>query len=249
MDNIRQHFALRSSIYNTHCGWVKQTDLLQAIANAIGNVDHKIKILDLGAGTGAISNYLYDSFGSKADIFALDISIDMLSKITNPSIHKIEGTAEYLPFEDNYFDFVVSRQCLHYVDKIDTAIEEIFRVLKNDGNFILSQIVPIENDSLQHWINFTRFRQPLRKTFFSEKEWIEVICKHGFSLINITNHSHRGSMNRWIKQYRVTSIEEINTYKNYFINSSELFKHTYEVDITDADIQNTAFWSTLKFSK
>ena len=124
MDNIRQHFALRSSIYNTHCGWVKQTDLLQAIANAIGNVDHKIKILDLGAGTGAISNYLYDSFGSKADIFALDISIDMLSKITNPSIHKIEGAAEYLPFEDNYFDLEPEEE------KIVKIIEGIPRGLK-----------------------------------------------------------------------------------------------------------------------
>lgn len=198
MDNITKHFAERSSVYNVHCGWVKQEDILQEMAAPIKDDDQEIKILDLGAGTGAVSNYLSKNINPLAQVYALDISKEMLEKISNPLIHKIEGSAEQLPFGNAFFDYVVSRQCLHYIEHIDIAMDEIFRVLKPGGIFILSQIVPIENECIQHWIEFTRFRQPLRKTFFSQSDWIRVTENHGFELLNVANHTHRGSMNRWI---------------------------------------------------
>jgi len=43
-----------------------------------------------------------------------------------------------LPFENNFFDKVFVLDVLEHVEDLDKAIEEIKRVLKTDGNIILS---------------------------------------------------------------------------------------------------------------
>ena len=47
------------------------------------------------------------------------------------------GSAEELPFDDNTFDLVVSFGVLHHTPNTEKAIEEVRRVLKEDGSAII----------------------------------------------------------------------------------------------------------------
>jgi ubiquinone/menaquinone biosynthesis C-methylase UbiE len=51
------------------------------------------------------------------------------------------GDIEHMPVEDNSVDVVVSNCVLNLVPDKVTAFEEIFRVLKSDGHFCVSDIV------------------------------------------------------------------------------------------------------------
>ena len=78
------------------------------------------KVLDLGSGTGAS---------------ALDPDEKMLS--LNNFSNKIIGSAEALPFDDKTFDSVYCAFVWRNVSDVDMAFEEIRRVLKDGGNFVL----------------------------------------------------------------------------------------------------------------
>lgn len=51
--------------------------------------------------------------------------------------NKIIGSAESLPFDDKTFDSIYCAFVWRNVSDVDMAFKEIFRVLKDDGNFVL----------------------------------------------------------------------------------------------------------------
>ena len=97
------------------------------------------KILDVGAGTGRISLPLALA---GAQITALDISEKILEilKKKNKKIHTVVGEAESLPFEDNSFDIVVSAFLIVHLKDPKIFFDEVYRVLKPGGLFLVSNI-------------------------------------------------------------------------------------------------------------
>ena len=87
-------------------------------------------VLDLGSGTGAAEKQLVDF-----EVTAIDPDERMLS--LNNFSSKIIGSAESLPFDDKTFDSIYCAFVWRNVSDVDVAFKEIFRVLKDDGNFVL----------------------------------------------------------------------------------------------------------------
>lgn len=96
-------------------------------------------VLDAGAGTGRISLKL---LSEGATVTALDISPQMLSRLNAKSggIETVEGDMENMPFEDDSFDMVFSSLAMVHLKKIDRFMDECYRVLKDDGLFILVNV-------------------------------------------------------------------------------------------------------------
>lgn len=96
-------------------------------------------VLDIGAGTGRISMKLLKA---GANVTALDLSPEMLSVLNSKSqeVKTVEGDMEDLPFEDESFDMVFSSMAMVHLKKIDTFLDEAYRVLKDDGIFVLVNI-------------------------------------------------------------------------------------------------------------
>lgn len=99
----------------------------------------KTKVLELGCGTGHWTEFLIKK---GFEVTAGDISKAMLeiakSKRLNAEI--IEINSENIPFEDNSFDLVVSITMLEFVHNQSKVIEEVKRVLKPGGWFILGSL-------------------------------------------------------------------------------------------------------------
>ena len=87
-------------------------------------------VLDLGSGTGAAEKQLVGY-----EVTALDPDKRMLS--LNNFSNKIVGSAEALPFDDKSFDNVYCAFVWRNVSDTDKAFEEIRRVLKDGGRFVL----------------------------------------------------------------------------------------------------------------
>ncbi|MCL2473387.1 MAG: class I SAM-dependent methyltransferase [Alphaproteobacteria bacterium] len=103
----------------------------------------KIKVLDLAGGTADIAIKLYGMSMAKAAVTVCDINEQMLeygkAKVVNSGILSgidfVLGNAEKLRFEDCSFDYVVISFGIRNVARIDTALSDIFRVLKPGGQF------------------------------------------------------------------------------------------------------------------
>lgn len=96
------------------------------------------KVLMLGCGTGEES-VLLKSFGA-TDITGIDISSESikLAHETYRDIDFLVGDMHELPFEDATFDFVYSSLSIHYSSEPKHIYQEIYRVLKQDGQLLFS---------------------------------------------------------------------------------------------------------------
>jgi ubiquinone/menaquinone biosynthesis C-methylase UbiE len=97
------------------------------------------KILDVGAGTGRVSLPLVLS---GAQVTALDISEKILEllKRKNKKITTVVGEAENLPFENESFDIVTAAFLIVHLKDPKIFFDEVYRVLKPDGLFLVSNI-------------------------------------------------------------------------------------------------------------
>ena len=126
-ESIVEHFAKRSIKYDSISLWVKNETILENMLNFLPKDEKKYKILDLGAGTGAVSKYILNNYKKSVEITAVDNCLPMLEKINEQKIQIVESDVGRMPFLDHSFDIVISRQCLHYVENIDEAMSEVRR--------------------------------------------------------------------------------------------------------------------------
>lgn len=102
----------------------------------------KMRVLDLCAGTGDLSRLATPHVGKEGVVSAVDFSMNMMQfgQNRNSSIeHKIAwicADAECLPFESNCFDGAMSGFGLRNVTSIENTLHEIKRVLKPNALFI-----------------------------------------------------------------------------------------------------------------
>lgn len=97
---------------------------------------HK-KILDIGAGAGDLSSFLYKK---DREIVCLDFADKMreVALTLNPCLDYHLKSAHRLPFEDESFDMVIAGGVLHHLKTqgiLNVSLKEIHRVLKRGGYF------------------------------------------------------------------------------------------------------------------
>lgn len=129
--------------------------------------------LEIGVGTGQFAA----AFGIK---FGLDPSQAMLDIAKSRGIEVTKGIAESLPFEDDYFDFVLIVTTLCFVDSPFKALSEVKRVLKSGGSLIIGMID--RNSALGKKYEAKKQDNPFYRNahFYSAEEEIQLINQLGF---------------------------------------------------------------------
>lgn len=244
--NIIKHFSARAEKYDKSHDWVNDGNLLDILETNLP-IESK-KILDLGAGTGMVAKHILKKRGDKCELVAIDICQEMLDKIDEIHIKTVCSGVEDLPFENDTFDAVVSRQCLHYVGDVEKTINEVKRVLKSNGTFILAQIVPYNKDTSSDWRSVVQIRQPLRKWYFTSDEWNSIIEKHNFHMEFQQKYVRTASVGKWSKKY-CRSNDVINQYKQELLSKNDYFKKIYEVYETNDDVIFCSYWHIAKYIK
>ncbi len=144
--------------------------------NKAYNLPKKPKILDIGCGKGYL---LFDFLKviPDAQIFGIDIS-DYALKNSKPEIKDklVLGNAKDLPFENNYFDLVISINTLHCLEAGDLylALKEMERVGKNFKYLCVeSYRNEIEKANLLYW-------QVSCEAFNTPDEWLWWFKQTGY---------------------------------------------------------------------
>lgn len=102
-----------------------------------------MKILELGAGNGALWSQNIAKVSNNVTIVLSDISEGILADARktigdHPQFQYSVFNAQKIPFADNTFDLVIANHMLFYCDDIPKALQEVQRVLKPGATFTCS---------------------------------------------------------------------------------------------------------------
>jgi ubiquinone/menaquinone biosynthesis C-methylase UbiE len=116
-----------------------------------------MNILDVGCGTGSHLE-LYQRY--KCNLYGIDLSpsmLDVARERLGETARLDLGDATELPYEDAKFDLVISMLSLHEMspETRSAVLNEIKRVLKSDGRFLLIDFHLGPYQPLQGWISKT----------------------------------------------------------------------------------------------
>lgn len=144
-EEMSSFFDIRVSSYEEH---MRQTivsfdDFYSNISKPIEYSEEKIKILDLGCGTGLEIKWILKK-APNAYITGVDVSSEMLEVLKNNykdninQITVLKASYTDFKFEENTFDYVVSVMTMHhllYAEK-QKLYEQIKKSLKKGGKYI-----------------------------------------------------------------------------------------------------------------
>lgn len=94
-------------------------------------------VIDLCCGTGDLSAII-KKFNPDCQITGIDFSENMLkiAKSKHKNIQFWQGDVTNLPYEDNFFDIAVMGFGLRNILNAEKSVEEVYRVLKPNGQFL-----------------------------------------------------------------------------------------------------------------
>ncbi|KPH13737.1 bifunctional 2-polyprenyl-6-hydroxyphenol methylase/3-demethylubiquinol 3-O-methyltransferase UbiG [Chryseobacterium sp. ERMR1:04] len=137
-------------------------------------------VLDLGCGFGWHCRYAIEN-GAKS-VIGIDLSEKMLEKAREinalEDIYYERKALEEVDYPAEKFDIIVSSLTFHYIESFDTLVQNIYKWLKPNGNFVFSVEHPVftaqgnqdwayhENGEKLHWPVDNYFVEGKRNTTF-----------------------------------------------------------------------------------
>ena len=138
-------------------------------------------VLELGAGTGA--NLIHYDFNQVKSLVVTDRTRSKHLKLMEDKVSFVQADATALPFPNQQFDTVVHTLVFCSVDDVDAGLQEIKRVLKQDGRLIfIEHVLPHKKGMrrLFQWINpvWRKVSQGCSLT----KDFGSSLARHGFAI-------------------------------------------------------------------
>ncbi len=163
-DNVYLHGGYKSAASNYD---EKMLDQLGVPKNA------EMKLLDIACGNG----FLLQTAENRVKTFGIDISENAIRNAKQRAGKTVfsSGSAEKLPFEDNFFDFVTCLGSMEHFINVDNALMEIKRVLIKGGKANIH--VPNSLYLVHKILRIDTQGQP-NERLATEAEWKEIIEKH-----------------------------------------------------------------------
>lgn len=114
-------------------------------------------ILDAGSGFGNMSSKALEILNDNARVILHDPIREMLNYAQNQKSHRLNlscGVFEYMPFRESSLDAVLCGYSLRDSFSLVEAINEVHRVLKNEGRFIIVDIGKPDNILFRTFVTF-----------------------------------------------------------------------------------------------
>lgn len=134
--------------------------------------ENRIKVLDLGCGTGGVIN----SIKTPAFVYGVDKSeraLKLARKRGLKNLLKHDFSKSRLPLKDSSFDVILALDVLEHLKKPSNVLKEISRVLKPEG--VLIVVVPSYKFLWSYWDVILGHH-----TRYSKKEIRSLLKKEGY---------------------------------------------------------------------
>ncbi len=143
------------------------------------------RVLDLGCGAGWATRILARLVGEgpqgHGQVIGIDISDEMIRRARAASkdfenVMFVVGSAEKIPWEENFFDKVLSVESFYYYPDQDRALHELFRVMAPRGRLFILINLYQDNPYSLRWVE--ELKVPVHAR--SKQEYVELLRAHAF---------------------------------------------------------------------
>lgn len=209
----------------------------------IGEWEPQQIALDVATGGGHTALAVAPLVGQ---IVVTDLTPRMLEKageyilaqgVTNAQFQTAD--AEQLPFADASFDRVTCRIAPHHFPDVAKAVQEIARVLKPGGLFLLIDNIVASDPELDHATNtIERWRDPSHVRAYTVEEWEHFISQAGLQIEykEILRKSH--NYDDWTARAQLPT-EEKARLEQYILHLDERIQRYFEVKVReDGHLEN-----------
>jgi len=146
------------------------------------------RVLDLGCGSGWATRLLARIAGDGPEGFGQVVGVDVSDEMIRvaraeskdfENVMYVWGSATQIPWEENFFDKVLSVESFYYYADQERALAELFRVMAPKGRlFILINLYKDNPYSLQ-WVDKLKVPVHVR----SAAEYVELLKQHAFESV------------------------------------------------------------------
>jgi ubiquinone/menaquinone biosynthesis C-methylase UbiE len=142
------------------------------------------RVLDLGCGAGWASRLMAKEVanGNKpGQVVGIDVADEMIRRARAGSVDFdnvmfVVGSAQQIPWEENFFDKVLSVESFYYYADQDRALAELFRVMAPKGHLYILINLYRDNHYSLRWVE--ELKVPVQ--VHSEQEYIDMLKRHTF---------------------------------------------------------------------
>jgi ubiquinone/menaquinone biosynthesis C-methylase UbiE len=142
------------------------------------------RVLDLGCGTGWTSRMMAKTVANgdrPGQVIGLDVADEMIRRARAASVDQqnlmfVLGSALEIPWEENFFDKVLSVESFYYYPDQDRALAELFRVIAPKGELYILINLYRDNHYSLRWVE--ELKVPLQVR--SEQEYVEMLKRHTY---------------------------------------------------------------------
>jgi DNA gyrase subunit B len=241
----KKQFGERSKTWHSSAVWITHDELLKSHAAHFEENKEAIA-LDVCCGSGVVGA----SFKHKVKkVIGLDLTPEMvaLSKTRLDEVH--QGNVYNIPFPENTFDLVCTREVLHLLPYPENPVSEIFRVLKPGAQFIVGQILPFSEIDSAWMYRIFKKKQPLIYNMFQEEDFRKMLLNAGFVDLEMTEMNVWENIDVWINSYETTFQHRHEIREIYRSASAEIKKvHPFKI-LPNGEIHDLWRWCVFSVRK
>jgi ubiquinone/menaquinone biosynthesis C-methylase UbiE len=143
-------------------------------------------LLDIGGGTGMIVDQILAKTSCEGYIVELEQKKLLYAAKKRKNINLVNASADFIPFQYEYFSKVISIVAFHHFSDQDSALGEIKRVLKPGGSLILNEIDPstFKGKIVSFGENTLK---KMNCKYYSPSQLHEKVKAHAYQEISITH--------------------------------------------------------------
>lgn len=162
------------------------------------------KVLDVATGRGEFVHFLQENLKGYNTIIGIDTDKKMLEKAKDSfAASKLKFKimdATNIDFPDDYFDIVSISNSLHHMENLNSALAEIFRILKLNGYLIINEMVSDGKQTdaqknhiaIHHWAAaIDRERGRYHAETFSRSKVNKLISETNIKSYEVYEYSHK----------------------------------------------------------
>ena len=236
--DVQQQFGKSAEAYVTSAIHKNGKDLQRLLEIAI--LTGEEELLDVAAGGGHTAN-AFAPYVKK--VTALDLTEEMLvaaekfiSGNGHHNVHFVKGDAEHLPFANESFDIVTCRIAPHHFPDVSAFINEVKRVLKPSGQFLLDDNVTPEEDEFDLFFNtIEKLRDYSHYRAWKKSEWLQMIELAGFDIMEWHRFEKNFLFEPWCNRMNLAESDK-ESLAQYFLGATQKIKDKFRIVIENNQV-------------
>lgn len=238
-DAVRRQYGSVGDAYVKSTGHATGSGLERMVALAQPAVDDVM--LDIATGGGHVARAFAPHVAS---VIASDLTPEILAHAANAfavwglqNVSTAVADAEALPFKDASFDVVTCRIAPHHFPDPAAFVQEVARVLRPGGRFVLVDSTVPDGDDGAFFNRFEKLRDPSHVRSLTVVEWQALLMDSGLTVNAVESFAKTHNFADWTSRSR-TSESDRQELARMLLTAHESRQRLFDIQI-DPDRPDT----------